>query len=397
MTSGWTTPADIESQLRRLWDRGRILAARFEDKPLFPLRLRFRAPASGNLADQFDAARDWIRILESGSRSSRGFGYNIIWREVNHRQLGRNAVPNGVEIDTEVDAVRLIGKSREAERFTGLAEATLTVFPVLLDWLASKPLTVLEHAGDWEKMLAVLEWFHSHPRSGLYLRQLDIAGVDTKFIEVRRGLLSELLALILPPETIDVHAVGARGFEQRFGLRSKPALVRFRLLDSRFSIGGLSDLSVPAGQLAAVTLPIRRVFITENEINGLAFPEVPESMVIFGLGYGLDRLHEIEWLREREVFYWGDIDTHGFAILDRLRATFPDARSLLMDRETLLEHRHLWVEEEKRFVGDLERLTDPERSVFKDLRDNRYGKNIRLEQERISFNLVKQRVHVLNG
>ena len=81
-----------------------------------------------------------------------------------------------------------------------------------------------------------------------------------------------------------------------------------------------------------------RVFITENEINGLAFPDVPGSLVIFGLGYGLDRLSEVSWLHRREVHYWGDIDTYGFHILDRLRALFPAARSFLMDRETLLEH-----------------------------------------------------------
>ena len=33
-----------------------------------------------------------------------------------------------------------------------------------------------------------------------------------------------------------------------------------------------------------------------------------------------------------------DIDTHGFAILDPLRANFPQAQSFLMDRDTLPAH-----------------------------------------------------------
>ncbi len=86
-----------------------------------------------------------------------------------------------------------------------------------------------------------------------------------------------------------------------------------------------------------------RIFITENEINGLAFPDVPGAVVIFGLGYGLDRLSEIEWLTQRPMHYWGDIDTHGFAMLDRVRAIFPAVQSLLMDRSTLEAHSHLWV------------------------------------------------------
>ena len=39
-----------------------------------------------------------------------------------------------------------------------------------------------------------------------------------------------------------------------------------------------------------------------------------------------------------DLVYWGDLDTHGFAILNRLRECFPHARSMLMDRATLLAH-----------------------------------------------------------
>ncbi|WP_242467204.1 DUF2220 domain-containing protein [Ectothiorhodospira shaposhnikovii] len=132
---------------------------------------------------------------------------------------------------------------------------------------------------------------------------------------------------------------------------------------------------------------VARVFITENEINGLAFPDTPGSLVIFGLGYGLERLADIPWLTEVEIHYWGDIDTHGFAILDRLRARLPHTRSLLMDRATLEAHRDLWGQEhpQQRFTGTLTRLTPPEQSLFEDLRENRLGECVRLEQERIGY------------
>lgn len=153
---------------------------------------------------------------------------------------------------------------------------------------------------------------------------------------------------------------------------------------------GLTDLAVPAPEFAPLTIPVRRVFITENEINGLAFPALPESLVIFGLGYGPERLSEVRWLQERAVYYWGDIDTHGFRILDRLRSIFSTARSLLMDRNTLLEHFQLWVREESPFNGDLERLTATERALYDDLRHNRLGDQIRLEQERIRYGWIER-------
>jgi hypothetical protein len=120
-------------------------------------------------------------------------------------------------------------------------------------------LQVIENAQDWLRFLDVLTWFVANPRSGLYLRQLDIAGIDTKFVETRRGLISELLDIVLTPPLPDqswrtmVGPGGGLSFEVRFGLRPRPALVRFRLLDPQFAINGLTDLTVPAEQFATLS------------------------------------------------------------------------------------------------------------------------------------------------
>lgn len=76
-------------------------------------------------------------------------------------------------------------------------------------------------------------------------------------------------------------------------LRRKPVCVRFRRLDERFHLGPFSDLSVPLDELAAWTPGETRVFVTENELNGLAFPKRCDSLVIFGLGYGISVLERL--------------------------------------------------------------------------------------------------------
>jgi hypothetical protein len=83
-------------------------------------------------------------------------------------------------------------------------------------------------------------------------------------------------------------------------------VIRFRVLDPSLRVRGLDDIGTPAEQFAALDLPVRRIFITENEINGLAFPAAEQSIVVFGLGYGLERLGAIPWLRDKTIFYWGD-------------------------------------------------------------------------------------------
>ena len=85
------------------------------------------------------------------------------------------------------------------------------------------------------------------------------------------------------------------------------------------------------------------------------------------------------------VHYWGDIDTHGFAILDQLRGRLPAVRSFLMDRATLDAHQAQWGEEPDPVIHDLPRLTTEEQTLFDDLRDNRIRVGLRLEQERVGF------------
>lgn len=385
----WTSPEDVRAQVQRLWDRGEILRAGVTGAAMFPLELRTSRPGPRALADEFDAVRSWIRALESESKTARGHGYEIVWAETNHRQLGRNRVPAGVVVPTEDDALELIGKRRPAARFRQLVGATVESFPELSPWLAARPLRVLEHAEDWSRVLAVLSWFRAHPRPAIYLRQLDIPDVHTKFVETHRALLTEMLDLILPPEAIVADATGASAFERRYGLLPKPPQIRFRILDDRKLMNGMSDMAVPAVQFARLDPPVGTVFITENEINGLAFPQFPDAIVIFGLGYALDRLRDVDWLARRSVHYWGDVDTHGFAMLNRLRHQLPHARSLLMDRDTLLAHRELWVTEPDRQDAELNRLTPAEGAVFDDLRFDRLGFHIRLEQERVSYRHVR--------
>lgn len=387
----WTTPADIEAEVLRMWDRGKLLRAAIAGENIFPLTVRLKRPTRGELGSRFEEVRRWIRELEDGSRTQRGYGYEIEYVEVVHRQLGRNRIPRRAIVPSEEDALRLIQKSRAAKRFHELAGDICNAFETLRPWVEARPLRVLEYEDRWPRLLRVLRWFTMNPKSDLYLRQLEIEGVDSKFIETERAILYDLFDAAGPA----IPGTPRTSFERRFGLRSKPFLVRFRLLDEAEAIGGFTDLTVPLHQLARREVPADDVFITENEVNALAFPRRRRTIVLFGQGYAAERLGDISWLSSRRVFYWGDIDTHGFAALDRLRLGIPSATSWLMDRETLLAHRAMWVEEPEQQAGPLPRLTDEERALFRDLRSDALGPRVRLEQERISFAWVTKALSIL--
>ncbi len=101
-------------------------------------------------------------------------------------------------------------------------------------------------------------------------------------------------------------------------------------------------------ELTRLTVEPRVAVIVENEISYLSVEVPDDGVVIWGRGFDVDGVGRLRWLAEADVVYWGDIDTHGFVILDRLRAWLPRAQSVLMDRETLLAHRGRWVTEDLR-------------------------------------------------
>jgi hypothetical protein len=167
--------------------------------------------------------------------------------------------------------------------------------------------------------------------------------------------------------------------------------MRLRLLgdDLRRQVGGLCDIEAPVEELAALPISPRLAFVVENLESGLALPAVAGAVALLKLGHAVSLLQLLPWLRASRVIVWGDIDTHGFAILDRVRAGLPHAESILMDLNTLLPHRDLWVEEPRPYDGPaLERLREPERQVFDGLSQGSWGVRVRLEQERLPWPLV---------
>ena len=241
-------------------------------------------------------------------------------------------------------------------------------------------------SADVGGLLATVGWIEQRQAPAMYLRQVDVPGVDTKFIERHKGVLTELLDAQLDPSRV---AADAPDFAGRYGFLRRPGYVRFRVVGS---FSGFCELSVRADEFTVAPEGVSRAYVIENEITYLAFPVPAAAMVIFGGGYAVPVLKPLGWLAGLDVVYWGDIDTHGFAILDRVRRHLPRARSMLMDRTTLLGHRDHWVTEPSPTAAALDRLDRAESALYADLISNAHAPSVRLEQERISFSVVEKAV-----
>jgi hypothetical protein len=376
MPGTWTTPADVRAVIRRKWDSGALLARFTTGQPWEPVGISVRGPSARQIGESLGDVRQWAAQWAEAARGP----LRVEYRQVGGRHFGTNSIPCRAWLDGYDQAWALLKVRPDVRRLTDLIEASRGTR--LVPWLTSHPMRALRVAERWDKLLATVRWIDERQVPGMYLRQIDAPGIDTKFIERHKGILTELLDAQLDPGRIDV---AAPDFAGRYGFLRKPSYVRFRV-DGGFR--GFSELAVRADEFAAAPEQVTCAYVVENETTYHAFPVPAASMVIFGAGYAVPVLEPLPWLADCDVVYWGDIDTHGFAILDRLRRHFPHARSMLMDRATLLAHREHWTTEPSPTAAVLDRLDSSESALYAELICDAHAQSVRLEQERISFSAV---------
>lgn len=372
----WTTLAALRAQSQTAWSKGVLLRELLAPTDAYPRRRFVKYPTAAELRDDYGAARSWAAELYSGAGE-----YSLETAAVGKSTIGSNNVPSAAVFNTVQDEIRFIGKSRSAVIFRDLADRLSELHPALRLWAAKRPLSLLELGDDAITAAGVALWFGANPAPGIYLRQVSLQGVHTKFIETHRRVIDEMVSVLDPGRT----RTGA-GFDARHGFLTAPEVVRFRLLDPEMSaLGEARDLTVTASAFSTLKLDVRTVIVTENQVNFLSLPDRLGTLALFGSGYGFSALRDAEWLRRCEILYWGDLDTHGFRILDQLRAGLPDVRSLMMDAKTLLSHREFWGRESQPSSVALTRLTREEASVYEALCRGDYGPAVRLEQEHIRW------------
>ena len=371
-------PDDVQNELQRRfknkhreWLQVSVNPEQREEG-VWPLNVTLGIPTEKQALKQLEDVRLWVAAWQSWH----GVG-SISWNDRRWRKLGNQHVPEKLVLGSPAEVAQWIGEAdrwdRAQQRYRDLGGR----------WpqLASK----LPREVDYRRLIDMLAWIDKNPASDLYPRQLPVSGLDSKWLEKRKGLLADLVDSARGELSSEV------GFFQQCGLKAPPQLIRLRILDDglRQRVGGLGDISAPWEQLAELDLPVTNVFIVENLQTGLAFYDLPGSVVIMQLGYGVDVLGRLPWLAKAQCFYWGDLDTHGFAILNRARSYLPEVKSVLMDETTLRSHQELWVEEKDQHAAEtLPSLTDHEQAVYQAIKRNTWGQNVRLEQERIAWSFA---------
>lgn len=380
-------PDDVQMELKRRFKnryREWLGASGNPEQPedsAWPLEVNLGIPTENQALKQVQDVRAWVAAWQSW----RGVG-SLSWSDRRWRKLGTQRVPERLVVDSPAEVAQWIG---EADRWGQAQQRFIELigrWPRLAVKLARYFDLLADYSEvDYRRLVDMIAWLEKNPASNFYPRQLPVAGLDSKWLEKRKGLLADLI------DAVRGESSSEGDFFQRCGLKAPPQLIRLRILDNnlRQRVGGLGDISAPMEQLAELDLPAANIFIVENLQTGLAFDDLPGSVVIMQLGYGVDVLGRLPWIAKAHCVYWGDLDTHGFAILNRARSYLPELKSVLMDEATLRSHQDLWVEERDQHAAEtLPLLTNPEQAVYQAIKSNAWGQNVRLEQERIAWDVA---------
>jgi hypothetical protein len=366
-TSGPVTVASARQRALSVYERRAAQwATEQADAPVLDLPLH--PPTQDGALGDAAAVIAWVRSW----RDLPG----VVWTRRRWADVGDQEVPERLRLDQPDDLARFAGRAAHWRVLSARADELLARWGAPVQQAVRRHArTIAEHDdADHARLVAVVDWLVAHPRSGLYFRQVPVAGVDTKWLGSRRALVSALVTAV----------TGAPDL----GLRQPPGLVRLRFLDTTLAPGGLAELAAPPSELDRLTMRPDRVIVVENLESMLALPGARRTLAVHGSGYAVDRLGTVGWLRTAPITYWGDLDRDGFAILDRLRAHCSDVTSVLMDESTLIAHRNLWVADpnydREAPPPRWERLTADETTAVNMLHE--LG-GVRLEQERLAWPL----------
>ncbi len=324
------------------------------------------------------ALHEAVRYYQSLEKTTDRKGWTIEWESWKSKKLGTQQWPAAISIDSPEDLLYLTDKQQEYEKFTKALSYILQQKPVLREWLAEKPERVLEYQEEWPGLFAVVDFLLANEVSDYYLRNIPVP-VHTKFIETYKTIIWSILSFINPER----FSIDGQSFEQTIGFKPRPYLFTLRWLDKPMAeayTNGIAVMGLSVEDLRQLNWQPRAVWLVENETALYMLPATAGALAIWSRGKALSLLSDIPLFTNTALYYWGDLDEDGFAMLNDFRGLYPHVQSRFMDIACINVHLpYLDIQPRMYRKDKLDRLTREEHEAF----DLLVQKNGRLEQEKL--------------
>ena len=382
-------PNEVYNLIRkREWDNHRNLQKRLTGERTFPISIPLKPPSDQQVLSDITRFQNFISDWQEFI-----FSDFVDWDSRNYRSLKQQNIPKRLVIPSMQSLFDYLGKDAVArghlweQRMEPLLNMNKDLYSVLI-----KHLLTIEAVSQLEIELIVklLPQMFKGMGEGKYLRALPLKGVDTKFVESFTPLITDLLDVMHQGNVMQ--AGGLLAWLQCLGNPSGWITVRPLCPIVQAKIGGFSILQLPIAELRRMSLPADNILVVENIQSGLGLTNVKNTIAVFGGGRNVSWMNA-DWLNEKNVGYWGDIDTWGLAILSDARTLAHNTIPIMMDENTVLQFKDRMVDEPEKHMGLPSNLNKAEKTLFSDLKSNKFGAG-RLEQERLSADYINKYIDV---
>lgn len=373
------TPEALRHKLRRQWQNGKLREQRLLDHNAWPVTLPIGKPSPALISSEISAVRKHIELWRKVTAGE------IDWQPVNYRstaeavQLPLNWVLQSA--DEWIDAMADETIRQEYLLLSIILAGADPLFHPLL--IRQRQQLLSRGVEETIKACEVALQLESGCAEGKPLRALSIAGCDSKFFERNRTLLGKLLEQRFGQQVLE------QGLEFFLGALDES---EHWLLIVPLEAGLLPfrQLRVRSSELAQTPLPGSHLLIVENERSLYQLPSLPNTIAILGAGLNLSWM-QAAWIRNKNIAYWGDIDTWGLSMLATARFYQPALTPLLMDEETFEYCNKEKAVAEPVTAGEStpSKLTEQEEALYLRLCRSEKG---RLEQEFLPDDLVKNEI-----
>lgn len=314
----------------------------------------------------------------------------VHWKEKKLKQFGVQRYPEKLHFESIVELIDFVNLKVTYEQLLSFYKC-LNLYSNKLPPLLNKHTKWFFDNGLDQTHLFIkcLEWLLNNHDSGVYIRQIDVEGADTKWIEKNRTVLTEAVKLIREEST-------SKSLEELLGFRKPESMIRFRVFGKplRDFFRGCDDISLTLSGLKKisghVSHLVKKVVVLENEVTGLVFNGIDEGICFFKLGNAVPVLAEIPFVENCEsCLYFGDLDIDGLLILSRYRKRLPQVESVMMDVNVFKKYTSSSVCDGNKLTSEKLNLNESELDLLTLLQDKKKeGEPSRLEQELIPSNVI---------
>ena len=387
--SSWgLLPSEIRTLiLKREWNNDPRLKSRLLNRTPFPIRIGLKPPTGRSAIADITHFQAFITEWRSYPVQKQ-----IRWESRHYRAISEQNVPTFFELENLKELIEFVGKEahQRSEKWMANMAPMLLISEALYPTLVKHLKTVEQmHLSDAELLSRLIPQLSFQMGVGQYLRALPLVGVDTKFLETYQALISDIL------DALHNDAITTSGgLLEWLGCLKNPKgwlTVRPLCKEAKASLAGFPVMQLHSDVLREHALPATHILVVENMQSGLGLPFMKDTIAVFGGGKNVSWM-DANWLKSKQVAYWGDIDSWGLNILSDVRAKLNTVKAIMMDSETIKQHEDRMVLEPKPLEYLPQCLTESEAHLFLDLKNRHYA-NTRLEQERLSPDYIRNKLN----